>query len=49
VTPDHPEVCRMAETLISELAGAPVREDRDREIEPRCSFEVTPSESADEM
>ena len=47
VTPDHPEVCRMAETLISELAGAPVREHCDREIEPRCCFEVMPSESAD--
>jgi len=48
VTPDHPEVCRMAETLVSVLAGAPVREHCDREIEPRCCFEVTPSESADE-
>ena len=48
VTPDHPEVCRMAETLISELAAAPVREHCDREIEPRCCFEVMPSESADE-
>jgi predicted ArsR family transcriptional regulator len=48
VTPDHPEVCRMAETLISELADAPVREHCDREIEPRCCFEVTPSENADE-
>jgi predicted ArsR family transcriptional regulator len=47
MTPDHPEVCRMAETLISELAGAPVREHCDREIEPRCCFEVTPSESVD--
>jgi predicted ArsR family transcriptional regulator len=41
VTPDHPEVCRMAEAMISELAGAPVREHCDREIEPRCCFEVT--------
>jgi predicted ArsR family transcriptional regulator len=47
VTPDHPEVCRMAETLVSELAGAPVREHCDREIGPRCCFEVTPSESVD--
>ena len=30
VTPDHPEVCRMAETLITELAGLPVREHCDR-------------------
>ena len=48
LTPDHPEVCRMAETLISELADAPVREHCDRETEPHCCFEVTPSESADE-
>ena len=48
VTPDHPEVCRMAETLISVLAAAPVREHCDREIEPRCCFEVTPTESGDE-
>ncbi len=37
-TPDHPEVCRMAETLISELAGVPVREHCDREAKPRCCF-----------
>ena len=48
VTPDHPEVCRMAETLISELAAAPVREHCDRETEPHCCFEVMPSKSADE-
>jgi predicted ArsR family transcriptional regulator len=48
VTPDHPEVCRMAETLVSVLAGAPVREHCDREIEPRCCFEVTLSESTNE-
>jgi predicted ArsR family transcriptional regulator len=48
VTPDHPEVCRMAETLISVLAAEPVREHCDREIEPRCCFEVTPTESGDE-
>ena len=48
VTPDHPEVCRMAETLISELAAAPVREHCDRETEPHCCFEVTPSETVDE-
>ncbi len=40
VTPDHPEVCRMAETLISELAGVPVQEHCDRGARPRCCFEV---------
>jgi predicted ArsR family transcriptional regulator len=40
VTPDHPEVCRMAETLIAELAGVPVHEHCDRSGSPRCCFEV---------
>jgi predicted ArsR family transcriptional regulator len=40
VTPDYPEVCRMAETLISELAGVPVQERCDRGARPRCCFEV---------
>jgi predicted ArsR family transcriptional regulator len=45
VTPDHPEVCRMAETLITELAGVPVYEHCDRGERPRCCFEVATSES----
>jgi predicted ArsR family transcriptional regulator len=40
VTPDHPEVCRMVETLIAELAGVPVHERCDRGERPRCYFEV---------
>ena len=40
VTPDHPEVCRMAETLIAELAGMPVHERCDRGERPRCCFEI---------
>jgi predicted ArsR family transcriptional regulator len=40
VTPDHPEVCRMAETLLTELAGVPIREHCDRSGSPRCFFEV---------
>jgi predicted ArsR family transcriptional regulator len=40
VTPDHPEVCRMVETLIAELAGVPVRERCDRGERPRCCFEI---------
>ncbi len=40
VSPDHPEVCRMAETLIAELAGVPVRERCDRGERPRCCFEI---------
>lgn len=45
VTPDHPEVCRMAEAMISELAGVPVYEYCDRVAKPRCCFEVAPFES----
>jgi predicted ArsR family transcriptional regulator len=40
VSPAHPEVCRMAETLIAELAGVPVRERCDRGERPRCCFEI---------
>ena len=40
VTPDHPGVCRMAETLITELAGVPVDEHCERGERPRCRFEV---------
>ena len=40
VAPDHPEVCRMAETLLTELAGVPVYEHCDRGERPRCCFEV---------
>jgi predicted ArsR family transcriptional regulator len=49
VTPDHPEVCRMVEALIIELAGVPVREHCDRGESPRCCFEVEhPRESRQE-
>jgi predicted ArsR family transcriptional regulator len=44
VASDHPEVCRMAESLITELAGVPVYEHCDRGERPRCCFEVAPSE-----
>lgn len=40
VVPGRPEVCRMAETLITELAGVPVQEHCDRGERPRCCFEV---------
>jgi predicted ArsR family transcriptional regulator len=40
VTPDHPEVCRMVETLIAELTGVPVHERCDRGERPRCCLEV---------
>lgn len=44
VAPDHPEVCRMAETLLTELAGVPVYEHCDRGERPRCCFEVAPAD-----
>ena len=40
VTPDHPEVCRLAESLVAEVAGLPVHERCDRSERPRCCFEV---------
>jgi predicted ArsR family transcriptional regulator len=45
VTPDHPEVCCMAETLITEVAGVPVYERCDRGDRPHCCFEVPTSDS----
>ena len=44
VTPDHPEVCRMAEALVTEVAGVPVHERCDRSERPRCCFEVAPAD-----
>jgi predicted ArsR family transcriptional regulator len=37
---EHPEVCRLAETLLSEIIGAEVQEQCDREGSPRCRFEI---------
>lgn len=37
---EHPEVCRLAETLLSEIIGVDVREQCDREGPPRCRFEI---------
>jgi predicted ArsR family transcriptional regulator len=45
VTPDHPEACRMVETLIAELAGVAVSERCERGARPRCCFEVALAES----
>jgi predicted ArsR family transcriptional regulator len=41
VVSDHPETCRLVETLITELVGVPVHEHCDRSERPRCCFEVT--------
>jgi predicted ArsR family transcriptional regulator len=37
---EHPEVCYLAETLLSELVGAPVQKHCDYTGSPRCSFTV---------
>ena len=46
VTPDHPEVCRLAEALVAEVAGVPVHECCDRSERPRCCFEVARADDA---
>ncbi|HUG13844.1 MAG TPA: ArsR family transcriptional regulator [Thermomicrobiales bacterium] len=40
LVPDHPEVCRLAESLLSTFSKAPVRECCDRGERPRCRFLV---------
>lgn len=36
----HPQVCRLAETLVAEIVKAPVEERCDRSDRPRCRFEI---------
>src|SRR5918995_1041603 len=36
VTPDHPEVCRLAEALVAEVAGVSVQEHCERSERPSC-------------
>ena len=36
----HPEVCRLAETLVAEVVKAPVEEHCDRDGPPQCRFEI---------
>ena len=38
--PGHPEVCQLAETMLEDVIGLPVRERCDRGDPPRCSFEI---------
>lgn len=37
---EHPEVCRLAEVLLSKITGAQVREYCQRGEAPQCSFEI---------
>jgi len=40
VVPGHPEVCRLAQALLTELAGVPAQEHCDHSEPPRCHFVV---------
>jgi predicted ArsR family transcriptional regulator len=40
VVPEHPEVCHLAETLLSELVGVPVQEQCERTGQVPCRFVV---------
>ncbi len=42
----HPEVCRVAEVMLSQLLGVPVRECCQRGETPRCCFELLPPGSS---
>jgi len=37
---EHPEVCGLAETLVAEILGRPVREHCDRGGTPKCCFDL---------
>jgi predicted ArsR family transcriptional regulator len=41
---EHPEVCELAEALVAEIVGVPVRERCDRGETPKCCFELGASE-----
>ncbi|MDQ3911198.1 MAG: ArsR family transcriptional regulator [Actinomycetota bacterium] len=47
VTPEHPEACRMAGTLLTAVAGVPVNEHCERGERPRCRFEVALPDDAE--
>ncbi|HEU0299907.1 MAG TPA: ArsR family transcriptional regulator [Longimicrobium sp.] len=40
LVPDHPEVCQLAEALLSQIVGLPVHEHCERGDRPRCCFEI---------
>ncbi|MDQ6788167.1 MAG: ArsR family transcriptional regulator [Acidobacteriota bacterium] len=37
---DHPEVCKLAQSLIEEIVGVPVKENCNRKQMPQCRFEI---------
>ncbi len=42
----HPEVCRLAESFLSEVTGLKVRERCQKGLLPKCSFEITGEEKS---
>lgn len=38
IVPEHPEICGLAESMLEEIAGEPVREACDRRSSPKCRF-----------
>jgi predicted ArsR family transcriptional regulator len=40
LVPDHPEVCQLAEALLTEMVGVPVYEHCHKGERPRCCFEI---------
>lgn len=41
---DHPEVCKLAQSLIEEIVGVPVKENCSRGQMPQCRFEIASAE-----
>ncbi len=42
VVVDHPEVCRLVETILADVLGVPVKERCEIGETPHCVFEITP-------
>jgi predicted ArsR family transcriptional regulator len=40
LVPGHPQVCQLAEALLSEIVGLPVREQCQKGPSPRCCFQI---------
>ncbi|MGD9563450.1 MAG: helix-turn-helix transcriptional regulator [Pyrinomonadaceae bacterium] len=40
---EHPDACKIAEALVEEMVGAPVREACDRNGAPKCRFVIEPT------
>lgn len=46
LVPTHPEVCQLAESFVSEVAGVAMRERCERGASPRCRFQPAPTDTA---